>query len=363
MASIEKRGRRYRVRWRDGGVWQSQRCPDLATARRVRREVERAQALGERWRPRDDGAIPSLADMMAAYLEDERRRLAPTTLRSKHEACELFLRHLRTGRPRGRLTPDLLTRDALAAWWSAMTAAGLAVGTANLRIVHLRTFWAWAWDSETLGELVPRPRRVALPATPASSVVRAPTWADADAAIEHAGPEWTRRLLWLQRCTGLRVSQALRLEWADVDLDARRLTVRPELGKSRQERRGRVVPLAPVLADELAGWGVREGRIVQGAPRANPHIRVRAAWRRSGVDPAVWAKRPTHSLRRCFVTQLTGAGVRQLVIRALVGHAGGVTEAAYLDPAALWDEMVAAVATVPPVGGGNVAALRREAKT
>ena len=55
----------------------------------------------------------------------------------------------------------------------------------------------------------------------------------------------------MERSTGLRVGQVLRLEWQDFDLDALRQHVRPELGKSRAEKAGRYIPAAPTLLPVL----------------------------------------------------------------------------------------------------------------
>jgi integrase len=74
-----------------------------------------------------------------------------------------------------------------------------------------------------------------------------------DAVIEPASG-WQRRLYFLLRCTGLRVGKALELRWDDLRFEQGIAEIRPELGKSKQERRGPWIPLAQVLVAELAGW-------------------------------------------------------------------------------------------------------------
>lgn len=140
--------------------------------------------------------------------------------------------------------------------------------------------------------------------------------------------------------------QVRRLEWTDVDLEARRLVIRGELGKSRGEQRGRVVPLHPSLVVELSGWGRREGPLVAGQS-SETHRRVMASiWSATGTVP----RQPLHGIRHAVAAHLRSEGVADDVIGALLGHTGSVTREHYIDQAALWSLMVDAVGKIPPVG-------------
>ena len=49
MATIEKRGGRYRVRWDDpDGKPRTRACPDVSTAKKIKLDVERAVSQGVR---------------------------------------------------------------------------------------------------------------------------------------------------------------------------------------------------------------------------------------------------------------------------------------------------------------------------
>jgi integrase len=124
--------------------------------------------------------------------------------------------------------------------------------------------------------------------------------------------------------------------------------IRPELGKSKQERRGRMVPIAPVLVAELAGWGLRVGPLVGdlGGDVARVAKAVRRAWKRAGVPPIVWARRPDHAFRKGFVSGLQRAGADRDAVEYLVGHSRGL-RGVYVDPDAL--PLIEAVALVPPM--------------
>lgn len=60
------------------------------------------------------------------------------------------------------------------------------------------------------------------------------------------------------------------------------------------------------------------------------------------------------SHRHTFASVLAGAVVTELVIGAIVGHAGSTTRDTYIDPASLWSAMVEAVGKIPPMGRGSI---------
>ena len=109
-------------------------------------------------------------------------------------------------------------------------------------------------------------------------------------------------------CCGLRLNEACRLEWRDVDLDLARLMIRRS--KSRKDR---IVYMADDLAQLLGAYRRRMGEFVESrwvfpGNKADAHIlktsvcRVfRQIWRRTPFANT-GSKRPTsHSLRHGFV--------------------------------------------------------------
>jgi len=105
--------------------------------------------------------------------------------------------------------------------------------------------------------------------------------------------------------------------------------------------------LAPSTLRALIADGARAGIAPPfiGAERARPHRRTLSRiW---GEDEP---RQPLHGIRHTFASTLAGAGVPELIIGALVGHAGSTTRDTYIDPASLWSAMVDAVAKIPPVG-------------
>lgn len=352
---------KHQVRWRDSrGEEQCRAFPAdrRRDAARFKVEVESLRARGEDWRERDTAPVADLEQMMQAFVEHQAlvRGLAASTGQQLVVGLELFRRFLRLSHPRGSLWPDLLDREHVAAFFVWMQTSrewqgrrGMTRLTAFQHARKVLRFWRWAHDHDTFSEWVARPRDVEL--AEARPVLRpyAPTWRDCDAAIAMIRLEWQRRLWVACRFTGLRRGQVMALTWADVDLDAAMLTVRPELGKSRQERTGRLVPLSPHLVAEMAGWGVREGHLIEttGEKRRIDYGAFRRAWSEATGRPM---RQPFHAFRRAFMTGLREAGVALDVIQYLVGHRRGTAGDVYMSAAAVMGEARRAIGLLPPVG-------------
>jgi len=351
MASIEKRKGGWRIRWREGGQPRSHQCPTRKAAVDVRRQVEDAVARGEHWTAPALRREPTVASLMEAYLADRARVLAAGTVRVYAVQLDIVLGWLGS---RGRRSPrEVFSRTTLEELWTWTGEADRGLKFRREIVEGFRRVWVWSFDHEDYSDDVPRPSKIELP-TPPTTPTLAPTWSDMDRAIAHlAAGSGYQRLAILMRCTGLRVWQAKRLRWDDVDLERREIIIRGELGKSRQERAGRIVPMAPVLATLLAGWGVREG-LVAGVS-ADQYPAIRRAWTAAGVRDGIWRQRPHHAFRKGFVSELRRAGASSDAVEYLVGHSLGLV-GVYTDPRALG--LDAAVALVPPLGGGVVVPLR-----
>lgn len=387
MASIHDReverpdGSVYRVwvvRWRDGGRNRQQTCKVRKSAERLKVAIEAAHDVGQPYRPQRRDLVPELNAVWKAFLADAKRTLKETTIAHRRNALTMFLRFLRAKvQPgRGPLRPELLTRDNLSEFWAWLRSGesnearkrgcrnATTALTANHYVGIVQRAWAWAYDSEDLGGYIPRPRALDMRTEAPVMKQVAPTWAEIDQAIAAVppSPDWYRRLMIVIRFTGLRRGQAMRLEWADLDTAARLLTIRPELGKSRQEQRGRVVPVSPHLIAEAAGWGKREGSLVKpdgGYPQVDT---LHAIWERTPVPREKW-RQPLHCGRKAFKSELRRLGVAVDTLDFLTGHDRGVNRH-YISDEALMAEARAAVALIPAVGqaaGGDMLAARRDA--
>ncbi len=281
--------------------------------------------------------------------------LKPGTAIRYARALDIFLRYL-TGRfGSGPLPPSILTRRLLADWHAALKHNGLhgrdrSDATRRKIVEVVQLAWAWLYDNDETGADIPPPRRLRMKREPAAPTV-APTWAEMDACIaELMG--WHRDLAIILRFTGLRVQQAMSLRWDDLDLVGARLQVRGELGKSRQEQRGRAVPISRHLITHLSqmargDYVVTSNRHLGGDRERMAQARsMTRAWLGAGVRPVVWKQRPHHAFRKGFVSGLRRLGADGDAVEFLVGHSLGL-RGIYIDPDAL--PLRAAVDLIPPL--------------
>ena len=348
MASIDKRNGKWRVRWRDpDGQARSRACPTRAAARLLRDDIEEQVALGRRWEPRDARPVVDLRVMLRAYVVECARVLRPATAERYARSLDVFLRFLDQREGEGRpLGGHILTRRLLGDFYDYLGTTGLhgrPRGPATQRKITevVQLAWAWLYEDDEYGALVPPPpRRLRMAREPAAPAV-APTWDEMDLCVDHLNG-WHADVAFLLRCTGLRVQQAIGLRWDDLDLDQGLLTIRGELGKSKQEQRGRRVPLASALLRELRGWSRRGDEWIitserhRGGDRARMAraLNARRGWQRAGVREEVWRKRPYHAFRKGFVSGLRRAGAEADAVEYLVGHSLGL-RGVYVDATAL----------------------------
>lgn len=279
MAHIQRRNGKPYVAWRDtNGRKRGKACPTKKAALKLKAAIEHELAFGRDFLS-SAGARPDIQQAMSAFIDAMALSKAPSTVHHRAGHLDLFARFL--GRVEGGL--DLLTKDRLRRFAIWLKVGGRKESTVYKTVQTIHQLWAWLYDEEAFEQFTPRPRRIVL-ANPRTPRVHAPTWAEMDACIAACdGNESLRRRAVLLRYTGLRVEQVQALAWGDVDMDKATLAIRT--GKSEQEKRGRVVPIAEGLVQELAGWGLREGHL----GRDNPHRRTRSHRSPTGYAPSVEA--------------------------------------------------------------------------
>lgn len=364
----------YKVRWKFRGRGRQRTCPDAKTARTLKREVEAAIALGRDWEALQDAA-PDLMDCLTHYLKHRMRvGMARATALQCKSVFERLVTYLRDTLRRTPTALDL-TRPNLERWLDhlAMQPGRLgrqrvSASTLNTACARIQAAWAWLYDREEYEGDIARPRKLDLVRAARIKQGRAPTWAQIDAVIgELSG--WRQEALIISRYTGLRIGQSTRLQWSDVDFERALLTIRPELGKTRREKRGRVVPVSSHLLEYLAGRGAREGFLVpdmgNGRRPETSALQLRAAWARTGAPEEVYSGQTTHCARVALITWLRAQHYDEAVVGHLVGHrardGSAVTDDVYLDVrSAFWSDCVEAVSKIPRVGAaGTVVSIRR----
>lgn len=370
-ARIEKRGEAWTVRWHFRGRYGRRKCPDRNTAKKLVREIEACHAEGRHWVPFDKShpVDPCLTEAIRDRIESGRRTRRPNTLENWKVAFVLFVDYLRTKKPRGKLDFDMLSERNLLGFFDWLEARGNSASTVNLRLTQIRAFWKWSAESSEWMDYSPRYVHVELPVPEPPRRKQAPTWAEADMMLgiletkrgrttannlPSPRAEACYRAAVIMRYTGLRKSQAIGVRWEDFDMISGRLFVRPSLGKSRNERRGRTIPVCDHLIEAMAGWGVRSGYVTTGTDeqlnRVTFDYAIKAAWKASQVDPSKWKQQTAHALRRSFTSELVSRGADRFAVELLLGRSTGVGGDVYTDPTFIWDRLSQAVSMVKKIG-------------
>jgi len=146
--------------------------------------------------------------------------------------------------------------------------------------------------------------------TTVSKVKEPATWEWVEAFMLHAGTPHLGALTCFMFLTAARISEALSVEWSDIDMTA--CTVKIRQGKLGGDERVAHLPSPLVVA--LANIGGRNGRVFKFKSRSNLKTQWEGAIRRAGI------KRLTpHSCRHGFATTLLQNGVDVITVAKLGG--------------------------------------------
>lgn len=202
--------------------------------------------------------------------------------------------------------PLAATVDDAAEWWEAQRELSPRSRARNL--AALRSFYRWAIRHDLVTS---DPTRRLDPPTLPTGAPRYVTRAQLDTLLSEL-PGDLRRGVALGAWAGLRAGEAAVLDWADVDVEMRRIHVRSgKGGKSRS------IGAHPILLDALLP--VAGGNVVTGGGRVYTagafQRRVNRAIAGLGVDATF------HHLRHRFGTLTYGATGDPLAVAAAMGHA------------------------------------------
>ena len=285
----------------------------------------------------------SLHSRAEQYLA-ERRRLG-FALRAP--ACSLrgFVRHLEVGGHRGPLTIEVMSE------WARRDSHGSDdPHTRARRLKHLRSFARWMQQFEPLTEIPDHTIFGRIDERQAPHIYSEPEIVELLAAARRLGPATAPRgvvfetLFGLVASCGLRISEALALRNADVDLRRGMLLIRKaKFGKSRQvpmhpsttealRRYRRALDMVGQSTDPEAAFCIGTRGRRHGMPlgerqvhRVFAELREQLAWRNRGNHhaPRIHDLRHTFVVRRIAQWQAQGVDVDQvmLALSTYVGHA------------------------------------------
>jgi integrase len=156
--------------------------------------------------------------------------------------------------------------------------------------------------------------------------------------------------------TGMRLGEALALEWADIEFEHQRVIIRRS--KSGE---GRKVPLREVLAYELIRWKphARGSRWVFPSryDDSQPMQSIRKGWLRLCNNAGVTNLTP-HDLRHNFTSVLQAKGVADSIIMSITGHKTHVMLHRYSHSADV-SKQAAADLMPTPINEKSVLSLKR----
>lgn len=243
------------------------------------------------------------------------RNLSPATQRSYLHAVTKFSRHF--GCP-----PDRLGLEEVRSFQVYLVSQGISWPALNQIVCALRFFYGVTLDHAEI------PERIVYARTPR----KLPSILSADEVVRflEAVPSLkTRVALTTAYAAGLRASEAVSLQVADID--SGRMVLQVRHGKGAKDRT--VMLSAALLAILRSYW-----RLARPAPWLFPgrspdkpiDVQVLHAACRSAAKAAGLTKRVSvHTLRHSFATHLLESGTDIRIIQVLLGHSNLSTTARY----------------------------------
>jgi integrase/recombinase XerC len=284
-----------------------------------------------------------LVDDLMAFdrnLRDE-RGVSPHTRRSYLHDLSRFIDFLSgtfLSKEVGSIAAGEVDALAIRSFLAHLRKEGLAKSSIGRHLSALRTFFTFLMRE---GRAEVNPARAVTSPRPDATLPRTLSVEEASAVVEAPDPDAAlgvrdRALLELLYATGLRVSELVGLDVADVDVVSRQLRT---IGKGRKER---VVPFGQKAAAAIRTYlPVRDTlRPVVGARDREPLFvnsrgarltdrSVRRILDRALFSAEVERHASPHALRHSFATHLLAAGADLRTIQELLGHASLSTTQKY----------------------------------
>ena len=261
------------------------------------------------YRPRKTAKLTTLADFAPRFLQTKRhlRTVAKYRQQIDQHAMPYF---------QSKPIEAITSQDCLA-YYNARLDSGAATSTVNGEIACLKSLFSEAGRAGLVQINPVKGIKLINPNNVRDRILSGEETARLFDGAERF-EDFIRPLFHVLFHTGMRLGEAMSLEWVDIEFDHKRLVIRRS--KSGE---GRKVPLRPVLADELIRWkpSVAGSRWVFPAryDDAKPMQSIRKAWLRLCRLAGVANLRP-HDLRHNFTSVLQAKGVADSIIMSITGH-------------------------------------------
>jgi integrase len=303
-----------------------QRCESTGTSnKRLARKIldmHRAEIVEGRYVNLIKSQAPSLKDFCRQYIES-RTDLSANT-RKRYECSERNLLRFF-----GNSLLSDINETRIEAYKQSQLASGVRAAGVNRNLSVLRLILKKARRERYIAqnplndsELFMNERNERLQAKPFTLEEEQKLLAVANAFL--------RPLILLLVDAGLRVGkEALPLKWSELNLKSENPVVYVRASKTTAGIRS--IPLTARLVAELLRWrnltGPEVSQFVFFYPNdPSKHLRaVRKSWARALKDAGVQRRR-IYDFRSTFATRLNAAGVPQVFVNQLLGHAGGLAQ-------------------------------------
>lgn len=318
----------FMATWTDaGGRRRTKTCATYDEACEAKREAEEAKRRGERRAPSRQTVAEYLEEWIEGYTGRTNRGISQAGLAEYRRDIKVMVPKLK----RVRL-PQFSPEDGRKLMRSLLN-DGRNPATVRRILTPLRAALADAVDDGKIATnpmqsvRVPRPRK----ADEGDPMVDRALTDEQVAMIIDKAPERYRLLIRVIAMTGLRRSEALALQWRDIDpegaVKVRRRLRDGHIGPTKSEAGRRDVPIpAALLADlELArGTAMHVGETdfvfatATGRPLGEDNAHHRAIKPAATAAGVPWAA--FHDLRRAAITRWIHSGLSPKVVQRMAGH-------------------------------------------
>jgi len=251
----------------------------------------------------------TLASFMPRFLETKRH--LRTAKKYRQQLQQHVIPHF------GAKPIEAISCDDCLAYYNQRLDADAAVSTVNGEIACLKSLFSEAIRSGLVRVNPVKGIKFINPNNVRDRILSDEETARLFGAAGQSG-DFIRPLFHMLFHTGMRLGEALALDWADIEFDHARIIIRQS--KSGE---GRSVPLRQILADELIRWKpqARGSRWVLPARYdvEQPMQSIRKGWLRLCQGAGVSNLRP-HDLRHNFTSVLQADGVSDSIIMSITGH-------------------------------------------
>lgn len=325
---IYRRGSRYVVRQRDGsGRLVSRSAATVSEARAIQAQLKSAKADGERVaRPQSFAAYAD--EWITSYGGRTGRGFRETTRDDYRAALDRHAKPFFGTMQMSQIQP----RD-IKAFAARLAADGLAEASVRRYIAPVKALLATAFEDGIIRVNPSANVRIAVPRE-RQAEERAKSLSEEELErLIAAVPDESRLLIEFLSLTGMRIGEAIAVQWGDVDLAkkvvrVRRAVYKGQIDEPKSSHGKRSIPLTPRLADE-----VRELRDSAGAPPPEnapvfatsdgtmldpSNIRKRVMHPAAVIAGVPWAT--PHTLRHTFASRCFRKGCNIKQVQALLGH-------------------------------------------